>query len=542
MNFAAFYGRVSTPDQKDNGTSLGTQKEAGLAKASEMGFTLPAEYIILEDWSGTDLQRPGLLRLFELASSGLIEAVIVLSLDRLYRPEHEGEEWRIFEVLNRFETYGVEVISTDSSIPSQGPMAGLITYMNTWKSGEERRTTRLRTRTGRLAVARRGGLLGGYTALGYMYIPKTPTSLATLVINESQAGTIRQMYKWLLEDKLSCRAIARRLTEMGIPTPHGNKIWQPSVVNHMLRQELYCGISYFNRREPVRPQKSREQIRVGTNPKSSRRLRPEDEWIPIPVPAIIDRTTWEQAQVQLKANSKFSPRNNTRHIYLLRGLVRCGACGKAYSGVTNRGRGRDKEYQYYTCNQRNPTPGEVRCTSRNVPLTVLEGAVWNTITGLVENPATLESEYRSRLAKTDLDDSEQERKLLKSELSRLDKAADRFLDLYGDEHLDREQLDNKLYENSGQKKAINEQLQVLDQRKREEANRQRKWKDLQAFCDSVSVGLDNLNEDERQRLLRLLIERVTINGKSIRIELAVPLDAPQAVSRLRPMYPPPSPP
>ena len=87
---------------------------------------------------------------------------------------------------------------------------------------------------------------------------------------------------------------------------------------------------------------------------------------------------------------------------------------------------------------------------------------------------------------------------------------------------------------------INEQLQDLDRRKQDEANRQRKWKDLQAFCDSVSVGLDNLAEDERQKLLRLLIERVTITSNSIRIELAVPLVDSQAVSRLRPMYPLPA--
>jgi len=371
MPVAAIYCRVSTTDQKDNGTSLETQLEAALAMAANMGWTVPEEYIILVDESGTDLQRPGLLRLFNLAMAGLIEAVIILNFDRLYRPEYEGDEWRIFELLNRFETYGVEVISTDSSISSQGPMAGISTYLNSWKSGEERRAILRRTRTGRLAIARKGGLLGGFTPFGYSYVPKTLDSLATLVIDEAQARIIRDIYPWLLEEKLSCRAIARRLTEKGIPTPQGNKIWQPSVVNNMLRHELYCGVMYFNRREPVRPKQRREQARTGTNPKISRKLRPQDEWIPIPVPPIIDRATWEQAQDQLKANSKFSPRNNTHHTYLLRGLIRCGVCGKTYSGVTNKSRGR--EYQYYVCNRRNPTPGEEKCTSRHVPLALLEG-------------------------------------------------------------------------------------------------------------------------------------------------------------------------
>ena len=116
------------------------------------------------------------------------------------------------------------------------------------------------------------------------------------------------------------------------------------------------------------------------------------------------------------------------------------------------------------------------------------------------------------------------------------------MDLYGDELFDREQLENKLYENSVQKKVADEQLRSLDRRKREEANQQRKWKDLQAFCNSIKKGLSNLAEDERQNLLRLLVERVTINPNLIRIELAVPLDDPQAVYRLRPTRPTPSPP
>ena len=162
MPIAAIYCRVSTSDQKDNGTSLETQKDAALAKAAEMGCEVPKEYIILEDWSGTDLQRPGLLRLVDLAMSGLIDVIIILNFDRLYRPEQEGDEWRIFEVLNRLGASGAEVVWTDPSVPSQGPMASLNTFMNSWRAGEDRRAILRRTRTGRLAIASRGGLVGGF--------------------------------------------------------------------------------------------------------------------------------------------------------------------------------------------------------------------------------------------------------------------------------------------------------------------------------------------------------------------------------------------
>ncbi len=180
MAIAAIYGRVSTTDQKDNGTSLETQNLGARLKAEQLGLTILEEYVILEDWSGTDLQRPGLQRLFYLAEAGLIEVGIILNSDRLYRPEDEGDEWRIFPILQRFMDAGVEVVWTDPAMPSQGPMAAVFTFMNSWKSGDERRTTLRRTRTGRLAIARKGGLLGGFVPYGYDYVPKTNGSFAHL--------------------------------------------------------------------------------------------------------------------------------------------------------------------------------------------------------------------------------------------------------------------------------------------------------------------------------------------------------------------------
>ena len=122
MPIAAVYGRVSTTDQKDNGTSLEDQKTGGLRQAANLGATAPEEYVILEDWSGTDMQRPGLLRLYHLAEAGLIALVIILNLDRLYRPENDGDEWKIFLVMERLEDAGVKVIWTDPSMPSEGPL------------------------------------------------------------------------------------------------------------------------------------------------------------------------------------------------------------------------------------------------------------------------------------------------------------------------------------------------------------------------------------------------------------------------------------
>jgi len=59
---------------------------------------MPEEYHIQEDWTGTDLHRPGLLKLYSLAESGLIDVVLIYRQDRLYRPENEADQWRIFPI------------------------------------------------------------------------------------------------------------------------------------------------------------------------------------------------------------------------------------------------------------------------------------------------------------------------------------------------------------------------------------------------------------------------------------------------------------
>jgi site-specific DNA recombinase len=110
MTIGAIYCRVSTTDQRDYGTSLETQLESCQRKAAELGWTVPQEYVVQEDWSGTDLSRPGLKQLYRLAELGHIQGVIIHVLDRLYRPEDDGDEWHIFEVLQRFQQAGVEVV------------------------------------------------------------------------------------------------------------------------------------------------------------------------------------------------------------------------------------------------------------------------------------------------------------------------------------------------------------------------------------------------------------------------------------------------
>src|ERR1039458_6950970 len=74
--------------------------------------------------------------------------------------------------------------------------------------------------------------------------------------------------------------------------------------------------------------------------KSSLRLRPHEEWIPLDLLErlrLVHRDCWQRVQIRLKQNIAFSPRNE-KHQYLLKGLVQCGGCGSRFVGDHCHGR------------------------------------------------------------------------------------------------------------------------------------------------------------------------------------------------------------
>ena len=81
----AIYCRVSTEDQEREGTSLDSQRQACLAKASEEGYEVPASLIFVETYSGLSLDRPELTRLRTLTRDNPVAALIAYSPDRLCR-------------------------------------------------------------------------------------------------------------------------------------------------------------------------------------------------------------------------------------------------------------------------------------------------------------------------------------------------------------------------------------------------------------------------------------------------------------------------
>jgi hypothetical protein len=79
---------------------------------------------------------------------------------------------------------------------------------------------------------------------------------------------------------------------------------------------------------------------------------PREEWITIPVPAIIDPDIFETVQEQLDENRKRKRDRRRRPGWLLQGLVVCRQCGYAFYGKMARsvvGGRKPADYGYYRC-------------------------------------------------------------------------------------------------------------------------------------------------------------------------------------------------
>src|ERR1044071_2756827 len=96
----------------------------------------------------------------------------------------------------------------------------------------------------------------------------------------------------LVEQRLSLSAIARQLTQESVPTRRDIGRWERSVVWAMLRNPAYSGSAAYLKTQVVerlRPTKlAYDRNFYPKHVHSSTRDRSPDEWITIPVPAIIN--------------------------------------------------------------------------------------------------------------------------------------------------------------------------------------------------------------------------------------------------------------
>jgi site-specific DNA recombinase len=534
----ALYARVSTERQEERGT-VGSQLELLRAAARTDGHDVVGEFVD-DGYSGARLDRPALDRLRDAAEAGALDAVLCLCADRLAR----AYAYQVL-ILEELERFGVHVRFLDGPAPGDDPQARLLVQVQGVIAEYERAKIAERYRRGKLHRARAGEVFFWKVPYGYRRVSAEAGRPARMEPFEPEAEIVRAIFAAHADDGDSIRQIAHDLHDRGIPSPTGKPIWGTSTLQRLLANEAYIGRVYYNRRETINaPGVPRGARRT----KTRYRERPREEWITIPVPAIIDSDTFERAQQVSRENPKWSPRGIEPGHWLLRGLIECGHCHVGCNCHKMRGRN-GVFHRYYYCRNHDilRAGGEhLRCPERNIRADELDAYVFAQVRRALLEPAQLLAGERAVITATPPDDDE----IIGAQLAALERKRDqaerergRLLDAYQAALLDLDELTRRTAALAARRDQLAAEHAELTNRRAELATENRLRRGLAGFAERVLASLDELDFDGRQRLLRMVVEKVRVTGWRVEIELKIPLtdDDPGTQREPRPPKPGPEP-
>jgi len=517
MKQAALYARVSTTLQEEQGTiasQITTLKER---IAQDECLLDPTHEFSDNGVSGSFLARPGLDHLRDLASEGRFEVLYMLSPDRLAR--RYAHQCVVLEELSR---WGVEVVFLNQPVTGKSPEERLMINELGVLAEYERELIRDRLRRGRLYKARQGQVFANAAAYGYRYIPIDQPGGGRWEVHESEAAVVQRIFRWCAEDKLPLMAICRRLNgqELGFDpvSPRKALRWRSVTVNGILRRQAYTGTLYYNRPRKV-PSRIIGLPKIqgrGTRTTNSREERPREEWIPISISQIIPVPIWEQAQTQLDMNKKYASRNNQRNFYLLRGLLVCGECDRTLAGRTYP----SGAVRYFCTNQ-----GPNRSLPEPCPCPVLHGDViepliWQAVADLLSNPQLILDYYLSRQDQSDIHPPELQR--VRQELAQIEKQDQRLLDAYQAEIIQLNELATRRQALEQQRLILETRLAELEQLAQQQAQQEALKADITEFCDHINSLLQSPTPEQKQQVLRLVIDHILVVNDQLIIKHIIP--------------------
>jgi site-specific DNA recombinase len=522
---AAIYARVSTPRQGREQT-IDSQIDALKNWASENGHELSSENVYTDEgYSGSRLDRPGLDGLRDGAEDGVFEVIGVLSPDRLARKY----AYQVL-LLEEFKRAGCELVFIHHPI-SEDPNDQLLLQIQGAIAEYERALLGERFRRGKLQKAREGHFVGTKAPYGYRYVPKRDGVPGHLVIDETEAELVRTLHGWLVEERMSVRQITKRLNEGPWFPRSGRQPWSPSVIHSILSNPVHAGTTYANRYRYVAPEKPKKN---GRGPRSGentvRKQRPEEEWIPIPVPAIVDEETHRRAQEQLERNAKLSFRNNKKYSYLLRCLLSCESCGLAMYGRIYKATARQAERRIYQCGGKDPilSAREHRCQQTPAKAEELEGAIWNHVRELMRDPERLLAQFEdfahSTTPENEAEDAEA--KKFEGHSKRLCREESRLVDAYQAGIIELGELKERREKIARQRGALTAQYEQRARLRLQATQAREVLEDLEAFRGRINARLEEAAFEEKQAILQLLIERVIVGEDALEIRHVIPLNGP----------------
>src|SRR6185437_11630522 len=518
----AIYARVSTERQERQQT-IDSQLAALRSWVRDQDHALSDAHVFRDEgYSGSRLDRPALDGLRDAVRDAAVDIVAVFSPDRLARKY----AYQVL-LLEEFRRADCAVVFLHHPI-SDNPNDQLLLQIQGAIAEYERAVLAERFRRGKLQKARDGHVLSARAPYGYRYEARCGALPARLVVDEAEADMVRQVYGWFVGGTTIRQCIAR-LNAGPWLTRSGRPRWSCSVAHHILSDPVYTGTAYSNRYEYVVPKKPRLRTRRGGE-RSCRRPRPPEQWIAIPVPALIDQQTWDRARAQLARNAAMSFRHNKKNDYLLRCLLKCGTCGLGIHGFCSSAVNGGSGHRYYKCAGTDAltTGRDARCPRAHSRPGALERAVWDHVAGLLGSPSQLSAQFERFIAEADTVQIREEApsRQLRARLDRMDRADRRLLEAYQADVISLAELADRRQSLKQQRHLAEQQIEQHRRLRERQVHARGALESLAAFSGRVGARLQSAGIADRQALLQLVIERITVHDDHLEIQHVIPLPDP----------------
>jgi site-specific DNA recombinase len=298
------------------------------------------------------------------------------------------------------------------------------------------------------------------------------------------------------------------------------------VVWAMLRNPAYRGAAGFGKTHVAGRIRVTRALRRRGGIVSSNSIgheRPHEEWIEIPVPALVSEESFARAQELLYEN-KIRSRRRTITPSVVQGLVSCQKCGYAFSRTSTYTSAR--KLHYYKCigsDSWRKLGGPV-CDNRMVRQDLLDQIVWTEVIRLLEDPTLIQQELDRRLAAARSSDPTKKREQsLQRELTRVSKGIERLLNAYQEELLSLEQLRERMPLLRQREQTLRAELQAIADQATDRATFLRLAETLAAFLGRLRSAADTLDVIERQRIVRLVVKDILIGDDTIIIRHCIPV-------------------
>ena len=380
IKLVAIYARVSTSRQEKEET-IDNQLKAMRKLAKEKGYKIVKEYID-DGWSGDLLARPALDQLREDAKKKIWEEVLFHDPDRVARTQ-----WLQGMVMYELEELGLGISFITTAAPKSDEDKVVFAMRGVFAQYEKMKITE-RMRMGKRHKAEEGHLLVSRPLYGYKYIRKKERKHGYYKINFEEARIVKMIFSWVTDEGLTIRKVVRRLQELGIKPRYSKRsVWNTSTLGTMLRNKAYIGEAHWGSSYAVIPEKPFKNEKYKKVIKSSRKIKPEQDWIIIPVPKIIEKEQFERAREQLKTNFALCQRNK-KNDYLLAGKIRC-ICGRTRSGEGPQ----HGKHLYYRCADRVKSfPCPPTCHEKGINARIADRLLWDKVAELMSSPDLLQAQ------------------------------------------------------------------------------------------------------------------------------------------------------